>query len=323
MFRSPVEDLAIEGEKLSGIYRGVVEDNNDPDKAGRVRVRVFGLYSPERNKGLLEGIPVNELPWAEPCMPIVEGSVSGFGIWSVPVQGCHVMVFFENGNPTQLRYFATVPGIPEEQPDKDEGFSDPDGEYPTSWRLGEPDVHRLARGGSDDTLVTTKNNNRTLGVPIALDGDWNEPTSPYDAEYPHNMVTATHGGITSEFDSTPGKERLHFYHPSNSYIEIDADGNMVVKNNATRYDITLNNRNEYIKVSRTLTVDEDNRVMVKGDAILETQGDQFNQIGGDITTTAEGSINTIATLNITITASGEITIIAPDITLLGNVHINP
>ena len=115
MIKNPLSDSAVQSEKMFGFYRGVVEDNNDPLKAGRVRVRIFGIHTSQLRKTVDEGIPVDELPWSEPCLPIAEGSISGYGMWSVPVQGSHVMIFFEAGNLFQPRYFATMPGIPESQ----------------------------------------------------------------------------------------------------------------------------------------------------------------------------------------------------------------
>jgi hypothetical protein len=47
---------------LNGIYRGVVEDYNDPDKMGRCKVRIFGIHSPNKTKTLFDGIPIDELP---------------------------------------------------------------------------------------------------------------------------------------------------------------------------------------------------------------------------------------------------------------------
>jgi hypothetical protein len=43
MLKSPTEDLKVEQPNLRGFFRGVVEDNKDPLKAGRVRVRIHGL----------------------------------------------------------------------------------------------------------------------------------------------------------------------------------------------------------------------------------------------------------------------------------------
>jgi hypothetical protein len=46
---------------FNGIYRGLVEDNDDPLDAGRVKLRIFGVNdNPE--------ITVEELPWAEPAL---------------------------------------------------------------------------------------------------------------------------------------------------------------------------------------------------------------------------------------------------------------
>jgi phage baseplate assembly protein gpV len=294
MIKNSLRNIKIEVEQLNHFYRGVVEDNKDPLKAGRVRVRIHGLHTYKKTKSETDGIPTEELPWAEPCMPIHEGSVSGFGSWAVPLQGSQVMLFFENGNVTQPRYFASMPGIPESKDQysnnkqvvsKRDGFRDPDGNYPVENRLGEPDVHRLARGISDETLVTTKNQQRQIGVQTAFGGQWSEPQSPYAAKYPHNHVIATHGGITIELDSTPGSTRLHLYHPSNSYIEIDNDGNMVVRNNTEKYEIVAGGKNIYIKQQRNLTVDEKSTKKVGTDEDIEVGNNKREDIGNDFTQT--------------------------------------
>jgi phage baseplate assembly protein gpV len=353
MLKNPPKDLQIELEKLNGFWRGVVEDNVDPLKAGRVRVRIHGIHTPKKLKSDIEGIPTDELPWAEPCMPIHEGSISGFGAWAVPLQGSHVMLFFENSNPTQPRYFASMPGIPESKESysnsgrltsKNDGFKDPDGVYPT--RLGEPDFHRLSRGVSNETLVVTKNQERDIGVPTALGGNWSEPVSPYAAQYPHNHVIATHGGITIELDSTPGSTRLHLYHPSNSFIEIDNDGNMVIKNNAERYEIITEGHNIHIKQQRNLTIDSSSKKRIVENEDIEVGGDKTEEVGNDITQNIGGNktediegnkiknVDGNETDNIggnktediggqlNITVIGNATITAPLITLNGNTNIN-
>lgn len=42
----------------------------------------------------------------------MEGGVSGFGSWCVPVQGSQVFLFFENGHILKPRFFASIPGVP-------------------------------------------------------------------------------------------------------------------------------------------------------------------------------------------------------------------
>lgn len=46
---------------LTGMYRGLVEDNEDPLDAGRVKVRVFGVSDDP-------AITIDQLPWAEPAL---------------------------------------------------------------------------------------------------------------------------------------------------------------------------------------------------------------------------------------------------------------
>ena len=47
---------------FSGIYRGVVADNQDPEKRLRCKVRIFGLHTSKFEKTDGEGIPTDELP---------------------------------------------------------------------------------------------------------------------------------------------------------------------------------------------------------------------------------------------------------------------
>lgn len=231
-------------------------------------------------------------------MPIHEGSVSGYGTWSVPLQGSQVMLFFENGNPSRPMYFASLPAIPEDKKQysnnnritsKNDGFRDPDGVYPKSNRLGEPDVHRLARGISNGTEVDTKNNNRDTGVSIAGGGTWDEPTSPYNAQYPHNYVIATHGGIVIELDSTEGSKRININHPSNTFIEIDDDGNMVVKNANEKYEIVAAGKNIHINNQRNLTIDGNATKNIGGNETVDISGSKTDDVGSNKSETIGGS----------------------------------
>jgi hypothetical protein len=327
MQKNAPSDL-IQSDKFLGFYRGIVEDNKDPDKAGRVRIRVFGLHTEQKYHTETEGIPTEDLPWAEPCLPISEGSISGFGVWSVPLQGSHVMVFFEEGNPNHPMYFASLPGIPksksslqksigtqEQDSSKRDGFRDPDGVYPTSHRLGEPDVHRLARGVKDDTLVITKEENLDQSIQIAYGGSWDEPNPAFAARYPHNFVFTTHGGLTVELDSTPGAKRFHIYHPSNTYIECDNDGNIVIRNQADKYEIVLENRYIHIYQDNYRTTDGDERVKVKGTRYIEINEDENRDVNGNKTESIDGELNITVVGKVNITSNTEVNITAPRINL--------
>lgn len=96
--------------KLDGIYRGQVLDNNDPEKLGRIKVRIFSVLSKK--------IKVEYIPWAVPAMPLFTGSGNDFGHFAVPEINSFVWCFFEAGDLYQPVYFAEAPtalhGIPVE-----------------------------------------------------------------------------------------------------------------------------------------------------------------------------------------------------------------
>lgn len=295
MLKNSLNDIAPSPDKLFGLYRGIVEDNNDPLSAGRLRIRVFGIHSSNVIKTEIDGIPVNELPWSEPAQSVIEGAISGLGVWNIPVQGSQVMVFFDHGNILKPVYFASMPGIPKIKPSSKEGFSDPNGEYPSDELLEEPDLNRLARGITDDTCVDEKNNNRETGIDSAITS-WDEPVSPYKAVYPHNTVVKMHGGHVVELDSTPNEERFHLYHPSNTYIEIDKDGNMVIKNTKDKFEIVIENKKEYIKKNSYKTINEDCEKKIGGNEDTKTDGNWNVTVAGITNIKVTGACNLFATI---------------------------
>ena len=71
--------------KLPYMYVGVVTKNDDPEKLGRVKVRIPGLVDPES-------------AWAFP-MGAPGGGSKRHGFFSPPVVGAEVCVFFHGGDP--------------------------------------------------------------------------------------------------------------------------------------------------------------------------------------------------------------------------------
>jgi len=342
MIRARVKDYEPPSDKLSSIYRGVIEDRDDPASAGRCRVRVFGVHTERKIKSNIEGIPTDELPWAEPAMGLIEGSISGFGLWSVPLQGSHVFVFFEGGNIMQPRYFATVPGIPKEGADEatlqTEGFQDPDGVYPLKVAdpplepnaLNEPDVHKLARGIITSTIVNEKKERQITDIETADGNTWNEPLPYYDARYPDNIILATHGGIVAELDNTvlpagaegteTGKRRVHIYHPSHTFIEISEEGDISFRNERDRFEIVTRNRKIYIIANEDKTINENQTLYVKKDKTEKVDrhvtatyskdynleiGNEYNQsVAADKSVSVDGNKSLDVGGNLTITVQG-------------------
>lgn len=47
---------------LNSIFRGVVEDTDDPECRGRARIRIFGIHTPKIEQDENEGVPTEHLP---------------------------------------------------------------------------------------------------------------------------------------------------------------------------------------------------------------------------------------------------------------------
>jgi len=71
-------------QRFYGKYRGIVTDNQDPFKIGRVKAHVLDVLGD------------NASGWALPCMPFA-GDNTGF--YAIPDVGARVWIEFEQGDP--------------------------------------------------------------------------------------------------------------------------------------------------------------------------------------------------------------------------------
>ena len=239
-------------------YRGVIEDNNDPEKLGRLKVRIFGIHSDSN-----EDLSTQSLPWAEVATPMAFGFMSGIGVSSVPVKGTYVWCFLDDGNEDKPVIFATCPGVSTE---KEEGsFTDPDKVYPIEKRLNESDYNRLARNEKVDETESEKllKQNRIIGTPTSTGGTWDEPESLNSkAKYPTNNVIETPSYNVIQIDDTSGNERIQVFHRSGTYLEIRPDGSLIVHSVKDRFDLVNENHNSRIKGSENNTVDVDHNELI-------------------------------------------------------------
>lgn len=163
------------------------------------------------------------------------------------------------------------------------GFRDPNSKYPLKEYLGEADTNRLARGVIEGTVVTKKDATRVRDVPKALEqGSWSQPEAPFGAKYPYNKVFESESGHIQEWDDTPGQERIHTYHRSGTYTEIDPNGTQV--NYIVGDNFVLMERNGCFHVSGecNITVDGNANVYARSDANVQVEQNATVQVGNNL-----------------------------------------
>lgn len=82
---------------------GEVEDNVDPQKIGRVRVRIIGWYTGAgRKEAYTQELPTADLPWAVVLLPNDQAGIKNTGSKTELQVGAQVIGFFLDGEEAQL-----------------------------------------------------------------------------------------------------------------------------------------------------------------------------------------------------------------------------
>ena len=297
-------------------FTGVVEDRNDPDKLGRVRVRCLGYHTEDK-----ELIPTEDLPWAHVMHPVTDPSMQGMGKTpSFLVEGTWVVGFFMDAKDKQQpMIMGTLPGVPESTPDILKGFNDPNGKYPqnpnttSGHDITESDINRLARNdiGQEHKVLETKDTDyddgtspkgRTRDVPTAGGVEWGELSSNdltiavtprNNPTYPKNHVFESESGHIKEFDDTDTSERIHEYHKSGTFYEVDADGDKSIRIVGDKYEVVVGT--EYVNVKGTvnLTVEGDVNTYVQGNMNTIVDGDKIEVIRGNLKQEVHGTVEEV------------------------------
>ena len=179
------------------------------------------------------------------------------------------------------------------------------------------------KNGEDSPSLILKRKARQKNTPTALAGDmstsidntsnsdlyvstlWNEPNPRYGgtadsdttyldsikiaSAYPFNHVRMSESGHVEEWDDTPTAERLHKYHNTGTFEEIQPDGTKVTKIVGNEYEITLKDKKVLVKGTCEVTIEGDCRMLYKGDLVQEVEGDYHLHVHKDMRTKIHGN----------------------------------
>ena len=256
-------------------YKGCIEDIFDPEKRGRVRVRIEEIWdsSPKSDTDTTEQIEMETLPWAD---FFIHGQGEQQGLFTVPPKGTAVVVGFEKGQEQHPWILGSWWGM--SQTDKNK-----------------PEIPIAARGGSQTGETGNDKKGNDTGVATAGGGTITEPADPYAAEYPQNTVYRTTSGHLVEFDNTKDKERINIAHKSGTWAEFHPDGSLVFGVQGKRYTVIVGDDAEHVKGKQDVVVD--------GDATLKSTNYK-NDVTADYTQVVSGNTMLTTTVNKTETISG-------------------
>jgi len=309
-------------------FVGVVEERDDPDHAGRVKVRCVGYHTENT-----QDIPTADLPWAHVMMPVTAGANSGVGVSPhFLLQGTWVVGFFRDPAKQEPVILGALPGVNTSNTTNNTiaassasggysprgGFKDPFGEYPLASYIDKPDTNLLAQ---EKVSEHASNSVKTASESWSTaSGSAEQPASTQSsAKYPYNHVLETESGHYIEFDDTSGNERIHIFHKKGTFIEIDASGNVVIKTvgNVTNivagnmdtyvkgnYSISATNVDVYAKGNLTEKVDGNRKTTITGTETLEIGKAVTNTFKAAVTEEITGAVTQTLSATLTTNISG-------------------
>lgn len=231
---------------MQGPYRAEVVDNNDPDKACRVRAKIYDLFYDEST-----GETVTS-QWLE-CMT---GAGGGMGLVSIPAVGESIFVWVEpdDDDDAWSMCYSRGPAL------CDYTGSASDSSIPGIGRSLDDETCRL-KGDVSATVPSTQSalkdndGDKISESPDIILVELEAPETLNSGSYPDNQCFKTASGIVIELDDTEAANRIHIWHPSGTYLEMGHEGQL--------------NQRQSKKWEET-----------QGDCTHVTGGDEIKHVGG-------------------------------------------
>jgi hypothetical protein len=311
-------------------FVGVVEDRNDPELLGRVRVRALGFHTE-----VLEDLPTADLPWAHVMHPVTDPSMQGMGNTpSFLVEGSWVIGFFRDLERQQPVILGSLPGTPERVADPRYGFNDPRNPYskqdeyagtpsygpypvdakqfkvPSGHGLEEPDTNRLAQGETSEThnSLMQRRLSRLRGDPTILDttvGVDDTGTYPNTTQFGTGVPIATQPYLKSVSDVAIQETRTFWDEPDpksakkyvNPYPSSQYPYNHVFESESGHI-AEIDDSPNAERLFRQHTSGTFEEIHPDGSKVVKIVGDNYEIIAGKSNVSITGDVNLTVTGNV-------------------------
>lgn len=277
-------------------YKGIVEDNEDDKKLGRVKVRIIGKHTSKNNDTPAEKMKTDDLPWAMPVFSSGSSCISGVCDFGVPVLNSVVVCGYFDSDEQDLFYIGTM-GLMGDK--KIDGFGvdnikHPKTRYPYS-ELVENEEDKFENELTTNSLFS-------------------EPEVNHQAIYPHNKVIETESGHVIELDDSDGSERIRIRHKNGSFEEYHENGDNVQKITKDKYLISQH-LNIHTEVDCNLYAIGEINVHCESDINVYGEGNINVENDLDTNITVHGATNVQCDSDINVTSNTHVTVTAPMIDL--------
>ena len=203
-------------------FIGVVKSNNDPLTMGRLQVRIHGIHGEDQ-----EQVPDENLPWAQVLTPVTEGGVTNLGNFlGIQIEARVFGIFLDGINSQQPLILGSIPHSVDSTS--------------TGGQKTKVITNVMAQGTTSEFDVAKKTETEMIDEPLQK--------NLWKPVYPHNKVTQTPSGHVIEIDDTPPDsdgnryERIHIYHRTGTFIEMQPNGDVVTQHKNGFRSVTGNDK---------------------------------------------------------------------------------
>ena len=178
-----------------------------------------------------------------------------------------------------------------------DGFVDFQGEFPLRQYAGKQSTNLEARGIEENKIPYGGGDK---GINLEL-------LDQASSEYPYNQVRRTTGGHVTEFDDTPGREKILIKHKSGTGLEFQPDGTILMYSSKNTVRVTAGDEKVIIEGDGDVTYHGNLKLRVDGNFDLDVGGDFNVTVAGDKSEDIKGGIRQDVNGNVQSLINGNVT----------------